>query len=266
MKKYVPLLIVLLIAGLAWELVSRIIPSLIFFAGSPSSIAYELGAMIRHENFHEHFVITGTEAFSGLLIGSISGSITGLALWYFRAASRIFSPILLGIGSVPFLVFAPLMIIWFGVGIELKIALAAFTTFFVAFSQSSRGARSVAKEHVEVLQAMGATPGKIFWKAIVPGSLGWVLGSMRLNVGFCLLGAFVGEFIAAEKGLGYLVLRASSLYNMPRALAATVGIVVLAVAFDRCANFIEQRRNYIAQILSVPHVMQSGHSLFKHSV
>ena len=75
---------------------------------------------------------------------------------------------------------------------------------------------------------------------------------MRLNVGFCLLGAFIGEFIAADRGLGYRVMQASGLYQVPRALAAAIGISVIALVFDRCAALVENQRHVLVQMISVP--------------
>ena len=85
----------------------------------------------------------------------------------------------------------------------------------------------------------------------MPGSLDWVLGSMRLNVGFGLLSAFIGEFIAANKGLGFVILRAVSLYNVPRHGGST-GKTVLVIILDRMAQLIENRRHLIIQLVSVP--------------
>ena len=97
--------------------------------------------------------------------------------------------------------------------------------------------------------------GQIFFKVVIPGSLDWMFSSMRLNVGFGLLGAFIGEFIASDKGLGYLILRASALYNVPRALAAAVGIAVLALLLDWGARWIEKHRHVVVQLISVPRLL-----------
>lgn len=83
----------------------------------------------------------------------------------------------------------------------------------------------------------------------MPGSMDWVFASMRLNAGLALLGTFIGEFIASDRGLGFLVLRASSLYDVPRALAASLFIVALAVLFDFLGTKAEQHRNTIIRII-----------------
>ena len=105
---------------------------------------------------------------------------------------------------------------------------------------------------------MRSTRRTIFHKVIVPGSLTWVLSSMRLNVGLGLLGAFLGEFIASQAGLGHVILRAAALYDVPRALAAALGIAILALLFDYGAQFVEGRQLRIMELLSVPRLVWRG--------
>lgn len=236
----------------AWEAVGRAAGSAFFFVGTPSAALGELVQLLAHGNFGVHFLTTGFEALVGLLIGTALGSAAGLTLWYSDLTAKVAKPFVLGLGTLPVLAFAPLMIVWFGIGLQMKVALAVFSTVFVAFTQSHRGASSVSSEYIDVLKGMDATRRQIFVKVIVPGSLDWVLSSMRLNVGFGLLGAFIGEFIAADKGLGFVILRAASLYNVPRVMAAAAGITLLAIILDRMADAIERRRHTIIQLLSVP--------------
>ena len=112
--------------------------------------------------------------------------------------------------------------------------------------------------HIDILRAMGATRWSVFVKVIIPGSLVWVLHGMRVTVGLSLLGAFIGEFIASDAGLGHLILRSSSLYNMPLAMAGALGIVLLAVLFDLFARLLIQNTENIARWLSVPLWIRRG--------
>ncbi len=202
-----------------------------------------------------HFLVTGIEAVVGLTIGTLIGLGFGLSLWFSDRAARISKPFVIILGSLPIIAFAPLMIIWFGIGIEMKIALAALSTLFIAFNQAYRGVRSVSDSYVDVMRGMNAPRRQTFVKVIIPGSMDWMFSSMRLNVGFGLLGAFIGEFIASDKGLGYLILRASALYNVPRALAAAAGIAVLALLLDAVGSWIEKHRYVLVQFISVPHIL-----------
>lgn len=235
-----------------WEFFAHADDSIVFFVGSPSSISREFYKLITEERFVMHFFVTGSEALFGLFLGTVSGTALGLLTWYFRPVAVFLNPLIGIIGALPVFALAPLLILWFGIGFSMKVALAFLGTFFIAYSQAFRGARDVSDQYVDLLRAIRASRFSIFVKVIVPGSVGSVLNSMKLNASFCLLGAFIGEFIASDKGLGFLILRAASLYNMPRALAASIGIVILASMFHLFAFFLERHKNRISQLISVP--------------
>jgi len=244
-------LCLLLFLLVIWEIAGRISPRMFFVLGTPTAVALELWKLLYREGFHVHVFVTAAEALSGLFLGTAIGSMFGLYLWYSDTAARVTRPFIVGLGTLPIFAFAPLMIIWFGIGFQMKAAMATFATIFFAFAQSYRAARSVASEYVEFLKGMGASRWQVMWKAIVPGSITSVLGSMRMNVGLALLGAFIGEFIASNQGLGFLILRAASLYNVPRAFAAAIGIMSLALMLDLIGALIEQRSYFLVQLLSV---------------
>ena len=201
---------------IVWENAGRASNDVFFVLGTPTAVLKELYVLVMQDRFHMHFIYTAGEALSGLLLGTITGSLLGLSLWLSRTAAEVARPFLLSLGTFPVFAFAPLMIIWFGIGFFMKAALAFLAVLFVAFSKSYEGATSVAEEHIDTLRAMRASKPQIFRKIIVPGSLESVLGNMGLNVGLALLGAFIGEFIAAEQGLGYLILQAGNVYDVPR--------------------------------------------------
>lgn len=242
---------------LCWEILGRTNGPSAFFISRPSQIYLAFIDLIISGNFFIHFFTTASEAFVGFTLGTIIGAGIGLLLWNSSIIARTVQPFVLIAGSVPLVALAPLFIVWFGVGFTMKAALAFFSTVFPALAQSYRGALSVNSEFSDVLKAMKATRNSIFFKVIIPGSLNWVLGSMRLNIGFGLLGAFLGEFIASQSGLGYVILRASSLYNVPQALAASVGIAILALLFDRLGSIVEKNSILIIQCISVPRLAWS---------
>ena len=240
---------------LVWEAVGRSSSRMFFLIGTPLAVFSEFKQLIFVENLIYHFWVTGSEAVVGLTIGTLVGAAVGLSLWYSETAATVARPFVISFGTLPIFAFAPLMIVWFGIDFSMKVALAALSTVFVAFNQAHRGASMVSQEYVDVLRGMNATRHQIFSKVVIPGSLDWVLSSMRLNVGFGLLGAFIGEFVASNKGLGYLILRASGLYNIPRALAAAIGIIALALILDFAARMIEKYRHVLVQLFSVPRII-----------
>lgn len=238
-----------------WEAAGRLSATFAFILATPTAIGAELFKMLSDENLEWHFLVTGMEAVIGLTIGTLIGLGFGLSLWFSDRVANISRPFVIVLGSFPIIAFAPLMIIWFGIGIEMKIALAALSTLFIAFDQAYRGVREVSETYVDVMRGMNAPRGHTFVKVVIPGSMAWLFSSMRLNIGFGLLGAFIGEFIASDKGLGYLILRASALYNVPRALAAAAGIALLALLLNSVGNWIEKHRYVIIQFISVPRLL-----------
>ncbi len=235
-----------------WQVFGSLNKSVFFAIGSPQRIYQEFAKLWIEDKLYIHFFITGGEAVTGLVIGTLIGSVSGLLLWYSDKFTSIIRPFIIAIGTLPILAFAPLFIFWFGIGFGMKVAIAAFSTVFVAFNQAQRGAISVSTEYIETVKGMNASKTQIFSKIIVPASINWVFSSMRLNVGFGLLGAFIGEFVSSDKGLGHLILKAAGLYNTSRALAAAVGIAVLAIILDYLARLIEKNSVKILQWLSVP--------------
>jgi NitT/TauT family transport system permease protein len=238
-----------------WEIAGASSETTFFLIATPLAVANEFVSLLLGGQLVYHFMITGTEAIVGMMLGTTMGCGIGLSLWYSDIGARIARPMFLALGSVPIFAFAPLMIVWFGIGFWMKVAMAAFSTVFVSIAQAFRGVSSVSGDYVDMARGMDATRIQIFSKIVVPGSLNWIFSSMRLNVGFGLLGAFIGEFIASSAGLGYVILRASSLYDVPRALAASVGIVILAFLFDWMAKVIERHSDILVQIVSVPIIL-----------
>ncbi len=238
-----------------WELAGRLSLRANFLLARPSAVVSSLVDMAADGTLFTGMATTAWEAFAGLVIGTTIGSFLGLSLWLSSVAKTLVRPFILIVSTLPVFAIAPLLIVWFGIGIEMKIAMATLATVFVAFNQGLRGTESVSGEFVETMLGFGASRRQIFRKVVVPGAFDWVLSSMRLNVGFSLLGAFIGEFVAADRGLGYEVLKASGLYNVPRALAAAGGLVFLAVVLDQGAAWVERRRSRVVQLLTVPSVI-----------
>ncbi len=235
-----------------WELAAIANPDWQFFIASPRLVFNALAHMCMTADLYLDTLVTGGEALAGLLAGTSLGAASGLLLWYSPFVGRVATPLIIAIGAFPVLALAPLMILWFGIGIGMKIALAIFSTYFLAFTQAFRGAHLVNSQYLDFLQGMRASRRQLFTKVIVPGSLEWVFNSMRVNVGLALLGAFIGEFIASNAGLGHRILRASSLYDVPNALGSSLCIVLLSLILDGLGRIVEKKRYAIIQNIAVP--------------
>jgi NitT/TauT family transport system permease protein len=223
-----PLVLFLLI----WELLVRGNSALIFYFGQPTKIASYFYLRTTDGSLILDFAITFAEALAGFVIGNLVGTLIGLGLWYSKSAFTISKPYIIALGSAPIFALAPLLVIWFGTGILSKIMIASLSTVFVALFQAYTGASEVSNDYLKLMQTFGANKHQTFRKVVAPSAVVWVISAFKMNVGFALLGAFIGEFISSERGLGHLILVASGLFDISLVLCGVILLVVIALLFN----------------------------------
>jgi NitT/TauT family transport system permease protein len=212
-----------------------------FLFGSPSEVWRLAVARIQNGTLIYGAYVTGLETMLGFVLGSALGTALGLGLWYSRFVARVMSVFILALGSVPVLALGPLIIIWFGVGVESKVVLATVSCVIVALLQAYEGAQQVDKDLIQLLKSFGATKFQIFTKVVIPSSYSWVVAAAKLNVGFALIGAVIGEYISSQAGLGNLILIAGANYNIPLVLLGIFSLMILAFALNMLVGLIERR-------------------------
>jgi NitT/TauT family transport system permease protein len=211
-----------------------------FYISTPSDIAASFWAILRSGELLFHASITTVEALAGFLIGGSAGVLAGLILGRSRILADILDPFLTAIYSLPKVALAPLFVLWFGIGIEMKIVLAAVTVFFLVFLNTYTGVRSVSREQLTVIRLMGASERQLVLKLVLPSAITWVFAGLRLSVPYALIGAIVGEIIASNRGLGYLISNAASKFDTPGVFAALIAIVALTMLLNFAVKTLER--------------------------
>lgn len=220
--------ILLLIFGL-WELACVAGWINAGLAGQPSQIfALFVDAIVSGEIFR-HLYATLYEEFLGFAIGGAAGTAVGWGLWWSRSLSRILEPFAVIFNGIPKIALAPPMIVWFGIFQTSKIVLAATICFVVAWLSAYAGTRQVDRDLLDMLRAMGANKWQRFVKIVVPASMPWVISAIKINIGFALVGAVVGEFVSSNQGLGYLAVQAAIQFQMSQ-LWMIVFVIMLVAA------------------------------------
>jgi NitT/TauT family transport system permease protein len=240
-KKYFITLLPLIIFLILWEYYFSTIGKNTFLFSKPSLIFNSLYTNIQDFTLVEDFITTSTETILGFIIGSAIGIGIGFSLWYSPKLASISTPYIVALGSIPIFSLAPMTIMWFGTGLFAKVIMAALSTFTVALLQAFMGAKNVDKNQINLLKTFGASRFQIFKTVIIPSSLSWVMSSLKMNVGFALLGAFIGEFISAEKGLGFRIVKASALYNTSLVFASLFCLLLLAFILNYFVTLIENK-------------------------
>jgi NitT/TauT family transport system permease protein len=187
-----------------WEIASQTIADE-FFISRPTVIAQKFVALVASGRLFYHGGITVVETLAGFVAGAAAGILVGLLLGRNEGLARLLDPILVAINSLPKVALAPLFIMWFGIGIGMKIILTATIVFFLVFINTYSGVRNVDPELVEILRLMGAKERHLIVKVIVPSALQWVFAGLQLSIPYALIGAVVGEIMAANRGLGFLL-------------------------------------------------------------
>jgi NitT/TauT family transport system permease protein len=197
-----------------WEAGARAGLVSAFLVGSPTGIWKIFATSIANGSLLDDTATTLFEAILGFVLGTAAGSVVGLGLWYSPFVARLVEPFVVAINSVPKIAFAPIVILWFGTGLVSKVALAVSLTSIVALIAAYQAAKDSDPDLQALLLTFGATKHQVFYKAVVPSTLPAIIATFRINVGFGLVGAVVGEFISSQKGLGHLIFTASSLYDL----------------------------------------------------
>ncbi|MBX9709667.1 MAG: ABC transporter permease [Xanthobacteraceae bacterium] len=211
-----------------------------FLVGSPSGIftlAYKMTASgeLLSDTWYTLF-----EAILGFVIGTILGSLIGLALWYSAFVARLVEPFIIAINSVPKIAFAPIVILWFGTGLVSKVALSVSLTAIVALIAAYQAAKDADTDLQSLMVSMGATKHQIFYKAVVPSTLPSIIATFRINIGFGLVGAVVGEFISSQRGLGHMIYSASSLYDLNTVWVGLFTLMIMGFILYYVIDIIER--------------------------
>jgi NitT/TauT family transport system permease protein len=233
--KFIPLATFLIF----WEIAATSIERGVFFFGSPSTVARFLWIKTIDGSLPFDMGVTLYETIAGFIIGNIVGSITGMSLWYFPRLSQVSRPYIIAFGSIPIFALSPIIIIWFGIGLKSKIILAAMSTVVVSIVQAYEGAIQTDQKLIDLILSMGASKFVAFKKVVVPSTMSWLLAGYKINVGFALLGAFIGEFISSEAGLGHMIIQAMGLFNIPLVLTGVVGICILSLILVKCVGILQ---------------------------
>jgi NitT/TauT family transport system permease protein len=183
---------------------------------------------------------TVAEVFTGYFAGAIAGAALAFALAMAPSAERVLRPFLLALYSIPKIALAPLIVMWFGLGIAPKIILAGMFVFFIVFMNAVAGIQSVNGQLVTILRVMGAGRLAIMRKVLLPTMIPFLLLGLRISIPEAMTGAVIGEFISASRGLGYLIYSASNEMNMAVSFAAIVVLVVVVAVGDFVLGMLER--------------------------
>jgi len=180
------------------------------------------------------------EVLAGYVLGALAAVLLASLFAIFPAMELAMRPILISVYSIPKVALAPLIVMWFGLGVAPKIILAGGFVFFIVFMNVVAGIESVNRNHVNIVRVMGAERFAILRKIVLPTAIPFVFLGLRLAIPEAMIGAVIGEFISASRGLGFLVYSASNELNTAVSMAALVVLVMVVAVSDVILGLLER--------------------------
>jgi len=231
----------LALALIAWEALSS--AGLIdpFYLPPPTRVWAALVQLFAAGDIWTHMEATFGEAVLGLAIGTASGCALAIVAVAARPAFLVLQPIMAALNAVPRIVLAPLLVIWFGIGMASKVALAVLLVAVLMFFAVFTAIAQVDRHLVERVRTLGGDRWLLVQEVYLPSVAALMLSSLRVAVGFAFTGAIVGEFVASSRGLGYLLSFAQSSFNAALTLALVGLIVAFVLLLLGAAGWLERR-------------------------
>lgn len=224
-----------------WESLSyfQIIDS--FFFSSPSGIILLFIDMCKNYEIFIHTGITLYETLLSFFIVNVLSIMMAILLLSFNTLSKITEPYLVVLNSLPKSALAPLIIVWLGTGSKTIIVAGISVAVFGSIINLYTGFLQVDKEKIKLIRTLGGTKKDELLKVIIPSSVPIIISNMKVNIGLSLVGVIIGEFLAARRGLGYLIIYGSQIFQLDLLILSIIILCIIALLLYKSIDFIEKR-------------------------
>lgn len=208
---------------------------------SPTLVADQFWTWLQDGYLLSNLAVTLKEALIGFALGTLCGVLVGILLGSSEIIARILGPYVSGLYAVPKIVLAPLLVIWFGIGVELKVWLAFLFVVFLVIYTTWSGLLNVSSDLTNSIKLMGASRWQVVRLMVLPAVFSWVLTGMRVSFPIALIGALLGELTASNEGVGYVVRTAGDAYDTTGVLVGVLTLTAAAIIVDSMFTYIESK-------------------------
>jgi NitT/TauT family transport system permease protein len=224
-----------------WAIVVHVADLAPFTLPGPSLVVHRFVEMISDGSLLRHSAVTIVEVLAGLAMGLSSALLIGYVLAKSWVIDQVLSPLIVASQAVPIVALAPLLVIWFGPGMRSKILVCALVVFFPMLINVVVGLRSVEPDLIDLMRSLEASRWQILFKLELPSALPVLLGGLKIGATLAVIGAVVGEFTGADRGLGFLVMQSRGLYDTAQMFVAFGALASIALVLYGIALMLERR-------------------------
>ena len=226
---------------LVWELIVRAFEVPIFIFPAPSKVAEALWRGFASGVYQKHLYHTLLETVLGFLLGSALGFLLGTTVALNRYVEYFFYPYIVMFQSLPKVALAPLIVVWFGLGLKSQVINAALVAFFPLLVNTVVGLKSADEDRMNLMRALAASETQIFWMLRLPNALPFVMAGLDVAMIFALIGAIVAEFVGARAGLGMLIQSMNFNMDVSGQFSVLLILSVVGLLLNRCILLIRRR-------------------------
>lgn len=212
-----------------------------FLISSPSRIFSSLIDGFQTGDLLQHTWVTFLEIAVGFPLGALTGIALGYCFGRSRRLAEIFEPIIMALNGIPRTAVAPLFIVWLGIGIWSKVGVVFLLTFFLNFFNTYTGMRQMDQEYIDLARLMRVRGWKLTLRVILPAISPYMFAGIRTSIPFSVIGAIVGEFIAATEGIGFFIRLSAGIFRTADVFVGIIILMFMVIIMDKIAGAIEKR-------------------------
>jgi NitT/TauT family transport system permease protein len=239
--RLIPIVAAMAVCAFTWQAVAIVSGLPAFILPGPLLVADRLAEVLADGSLLRQSGYTLIEVLAGMVFGVGASAGLGYILSKSRLVERVLAPYIVATQAIPVVAIAPLLVIWLGNGLPSKVLICALIVFFPVLINTIVGLRSVSANLRELMRSMGATRWQNFRLLEFPAALPILLGGLKIGATLSVIGAVVGEFIAPDRGLGYLISVARGQYDTALVFVGVLALVVMALSLYGLVAWAEHR-------------------------
>lgn len=227
-RRYLPSVLIFLGVGIAWQLVVSFMGVREYILPSPASVWQAMTDPTLR--WGHHAMITTLEVLGGFVVAAVVGILLGTAIAWSDTASRALMPFLVFVNTLPKVAIAPLILLWFGYGIIPNMMIGAIIGFFSVVINTAAGLSQIDQDMIDLGRVFNAPKWRVFVKIRIPNAYPYILSALKITATSAVVGAILGEFVASQAGLGFVIITSQSSMNTPVAFAAVAFVSVIGLS------------------------------------
>lgn len=239
-------LLIIALFIIMWQLLADLKLINVFISSSPKACLDTLIALHNTNDLYQHIFITIYETFISFILGTLIGIVVAIILWWNKLIAKIVDPYLTVLNSLPKVAFGPIIIIWVGANMNSIVLMSLLISTVITIINVYNGFNETDSNKIKLLQSFKAKKFQILTKLILPSNFYTIISALKINVSMSLIGVIMGEFLVSKKGIGYLIMYGSQVFNLNLVITGIIILAAVSVIMYYFVSFIEKKltKNY----------------------